>query len=172
MLFGHDVWKLIVDEQLSKGDIFRLVNTFRRVNPNDSSAVEMLTIPVEASDDGAHVVLKQPDADSVLARLRSFGESTAKDTSKVLPAQIRVRVLNASGETGAAGRALAEFQRYSFAPAGVGKDLKAANRDGARYAVIIGPEEWTAKAVNLKNLGDGTERRVPLDDLPEALGSA
>ena len=41
-----------------------------------------------------------------------------------------------------------------------------------RGAVIIGPEEWTAKAVNLKNLGDGTERRVPLDDLPEALGSA
>jgi LCP family protein required for cell wall assembly len=112
--------KLIVDETLSKSDIFRLVNTFRRVNPNDSSAVEMLTIPVEASDDGAHVVLKQPDADSVLARLRTFGASTARDNSKVLPAQIRVRVLNASGVNGAAGTALAEFQKYSFAPAGTG----------------------------------------------------
>jgi LCP family protein required for cell wall assembly len=112
--------KLHVDETLTKTDIFRLVNTFRRVNPNDSSAVEMVTIPVEASNDGAHLVLKQPDADSVLARLRSFGESTAKSTEKVLPAQVRVRVLNASGEDGAAGEALAEFQKYSFAPAGVG----------------------------------------------------
>jgi hypothetical protein len=36
----------------------------------------------------------------------------------VLPAQIRVRVLNASGQDGAAGQALAGFQRHSFAPAG------------------------------------------------------
>jgi hypothetical protein len=112
--------KLTVDESLSKQDIFQLVNTFRKVNPNDSSAVEMVTIPVEAANDGAHLVLKQPDADSVLARLRAFGESTAKNTSKVLPAQIRVRVLNASGVDGAAGRALADFQKYSFAPAGTG----------------------------------------------------
>jgi LCP family protein required for cell wall assembly len=112
--------KLHVDETLSKTDIFRLVNTFRKVNPNDSSAVEMVTIPVEAADDGAHLVLKQPDADSVLARLRAFGETTAKNTAKVLPAQIRVRVLNASGVDGAAGRALADFQKYSFAPADTG----------------------------------------------------
>ncbi len=112
--------KLIVDQSLSKTDIFRLVNTFRKVNPNDDSAVEMLTIPVSPSSDGAHVVLKQPDADSVLARLRSFGPSTEKNNDKVLPAQIRVRVLNASGENGAAGKALAEFQKYSFAPAGIG----------------------------------------------------
>jgi LCP family protein required for cell wall assembly len=112
--------KLTVDQTLSKQDIFQLVNTFRRVNPNDSSAVEMVTIPVEDAGDGAHLVLKQPDADSVLARLRAFGESTAKNNSKVLPAQIRVRVLNASGVNGAAGEALAEFQKYSFAPADTG----------------------------------------------------
>lgn len=109
--------KLTVDDQLSKTDIFRLVNTFRKVNPNDDSAVEMLTIPVEDAGDGARLVLKQPDADSVVARLRSFGESTAKSGEKVLPAQVRVRVLNASGVDGAAGRALAKFQSYSFAPA-------------------------------------------------------
>jgi LCP family protein required for cell wall assembly len=112
--------KLTVDETLSKEDIFRLVNTFRKVNPNDDSAVEMVTIPVEDAGDGAHLVLKQPDADSVLARLRSFGPSTEKSDEKVLPAQVRVRVLNGSGVTGQAGEAMAQFQKYSFAPAGIG----------------------------------------------------
>ena len=66
------------------------------------------------------MVLKQPDADSVLARLRTFGQAKATFDKNLLPAQVRVRVLNASGVNGEAGQALAEFQRYSFAPAGVG----------------------------------------------------
>lgn len=112
--------KLKVDETLSKQDIFRLVNTFRKVNPNDNRALEMVTIPVEDAGDGAHLVLQQPDADSVLARLRSFGPSTAKSDEKVLPAQVRVRVLNGSGVTGQAGQAMADFQQYGFAPASTG----------------------------------------------------
>jgi hypothetical protein len=94
------------------------VNTFRKVNPNDNSSVEMLTIP--NSPDGARVVLKQPDAEQVLARLRTFGTTSQPSTSKLLPSQVRVRVLNGSGVNGAAGTALAGFQQYSFAPAGVG----------------------------------------------------
>jgi LCP family protein required for cell wall assembly len=111
--------KLKIDQQLGKQDIFRLVNTFRKVNPNDDSAIEMLTIPVSSASDGARLVLKQPDADQVLSRLRTFGTPKG-DFSKLLPTQVRVRVLNASGIEGAAGKALAGFQRYSFAPAGVG----------------------------------------------------
>ena len=112
--------KLGIDEQLSKQDIFQLVNTFRKVNPNDNSSIEMVTIPVKAAPDGARVVLKQPDADSVLARLRTFGGPVDSVDTKILPAQVRVRVLNGSGVVGAAGKALGQFQRYSFAPAGVG----------------------------------------------------
>ena len=112
--------KLKVDRQLSKQDIFQLVNTFRKVNPNDDSAIQMQTIPVQSATDGAHVVLKQPDANSVLAELRTFGGPQAPDFTKLLPSQVRVRVLNASGAAGAAGTALAGFQRYSFAPAGIG----------------------------------------------------
>jgi LCP family protein required for cell wall assembly len=111
--------KLQFDESLSKQDIFQLVNTFRKVNPNDDSAVEMVTMPVEDAGDGAHLKLKQPDADAVLSRLRTFGEPKG-DFSKLLPAQVRVRVLNGSAVEGAAGQALAGFQRYSFAPAGTG----------------------------------------------------
>jgi LCP family protein required for cell wall assembly len=114
--------KLKVDTQLSKQDIFQLVNTFRKVNPNDNTAIQMQTIPVQQAPppNGAHLVLKQPDANSVLAELRTFGGPQAPDFSKLIPSEVRVRVLNASGAAGAAGTALAGFQRYSFAPAGVG----------------------------------------------------
>jgi LCP family protein required for cell wall assembly len=118
--------KLKIDQQLGKADIFRLVNTFRKVNPNDDSAVEMITIPNEPSSDGAHLVVKEPDAQQVLARLRTFGanDQSSSEVSKVLPSQVRVRVLNASGITGAAGTAIGQFQQYSFAPAGVGNTAR------------------------------------------------
>ncbi len=113
--------KLKIDAQLGKADIFRLVNTFRKVNPEDSSAVEMITLPVVGASDGASVVAKQPDANQVLARLRTFGAPSSDEIDpKLLPSQVRVRVLNASGVEGAAGQAIAGLQRYSFAPAGIG----------------------------------------------------
>jgi len=113
--------KLKVDQQLTKQEIFQLVNTFRKVNPEDNSAIEMITLPVQSATDGNRVVVKQPDASQVLARLRTFGTPSADEIDpKLLPSQVRVRVLNASGVEGAAGEALAGLQRYSFAPAGVG----------------------------------------------------
>jgi histidyl-tRNA synthetase len=50
-----------------------------------------------------------------------------------------------------------------FSPAGVGKDLKAASRDRASFAVIVGPDEWGQGAANLKDLRSGEERRVAID---------
>jgi LCP family protein required for cell wall assembly len=115
--------KLKIDENLSKDDIFRLINTFRKVNPEDDSAMEMLTIPNEPASDGARVVLKQPDAEQVLARLRTFGgaEEAEDDVDPdLLPSQVRVRVLNGTGINQLASNTLATLQDFSFAPAGVG----------------------------------------------------
>jgi hypothetical protein len=113
--------KLHVDENLSKQDIFQLVNTFRKVNPNDSSAIQMQTIPVEAStSESGRLVLQQPEADSMLAQLRTFGAVDTPAFTKLHPSQVQLHVLNASGVGGAAGTALADFQRYGFQPAGVG----------------------------------------------------
>jgi LCP family protein required for cell wall assembly len=114
--------KLKIDEHLGKEDIFRLVNTFRKVNPEDDSAIEMITIPNEPSDEyEGKVVLKQPDADQVLARLRTFGapEDDGVDP-KLLPAQVRVRVLNGTGVNQLASNTLESLKNSSFAPAGVG----------------------------------------------------
>lgn len=109
--------KLQMDGQLSKGDIFRLVNIFRKVDPNDSSAIEMVTVPNKPA--GGDLALQQPAAEQLLARLRTFG-SPGESTKKVVPSQVRVQVLNGSSTSGAAGTALAALQRVGFASAGTG----------------------------------------------------
>jgi len=52
-----------------------------------------------------------------------------------------------------------------YSPAGVGKDLKATGQRGIPYAVIVGPEEWAAHEVNLKDLRTGKQSRVAIDAL-------
>ncbi len=95
------------------------------------------------------------------------------------PPRIDVAVIPVGRELASAARNVTAMLRRAglsaetpFAPAGVGKDLKAANRDGARFAVIIGPDEWIAKEANLKNLEDGTQRRISIDALVESIRSA
>ncbi|HEX9722648.1 MAG TPA: histidine--tRNA ligase [Vicinamibacteria bacterium] len=56
-----------------------------------------------------------------------------------------------------------------YSPAGVGKDLKAADQAGAYFAVIVGPDEWVAKEVNLKDLRSGKEDRLSVERVVEAV---
>jgi len=57
-----------------------------------------------------------------------------------------------------------------------GRSLKAQMRHadalGARFVAIIGAEELASGDVTLRDLRDHSERRVPLADVPEALGPA
>jgi len=113
--------KLHVDTELSKSDIFRMVQTFRKVNPESDDALEMITLPVqESSSERGRVVAKQPDADQVIARLNTFGSQEPEEEIKILPSQVRVRVLNGSGVNGAAAATQADLQEFTFATAGVG----------------------------------------------------
>jgi histidyl-tRNA synthetase len=54
-----------------------------------------------------------------------------------------------------------------------GRSLKAqmkhADARGARYVAIIGNDEIAANEITLRNMSDHSERRVPLDDVPDAL---
>jgi LCP family protein required for cell wall assembly len=137
--------KLKVDGELSKSDVLRLIKVFRNVDPNSSEAIEMVTIPTEAISGSYDLQLQQPDAGQLLARLRTFGDqgASAEDVAKVRPAQVKVRVLNGTGEDGAAGRALADFQRFGFTPADVGNtaateatEIRYAKGDEAKAAVV------------------------------------
>jgi histidyl-tRNA synthetase len=95
------------------------------------------------------------------------------------PARIDVAVIPVGRELASAARNVTAMLRRvglsaetPFAPSGVGKDLKAASRDGARFAIIIGPDEWSSNEANLKDLRDGSERRVPVGSLVDAIRGA
>jgi histidyl-tRNA synthetase len=54
---------------------------------------------------------------------------------------------------------------YALREQGVGKQLKAAGREGARHAVVVGPDEMARGVVIVRNLADGSERETALEDL-------
>ena len=50
--------------------------------------------------------------------------------------------------------------------------MKAASRDRARFAVIVGPEEWQVNEATLKDLGSGEQYRVPIRELASRIRDA
>jgi histidyl-tRNA synthetase len=95
------------------------------------------------------------------------------------PPRVDVVVIPVGNELAGAARELTGLLRRSgfraetpFSPAGVGKDLKAASRDRASFAIIVGPDEWSERSANLKNLKSGEERRVSIEALADAIRDA
>jgi histidyl-tRNA synthetase len=95
------------------------------------------------------------------------------------PPRVDVVVIPVGKELAGAARELTGLLRSNglrvetpFSPAGVGKDLKAASRDRASFAVIVGPDEWSERSANLKNLSSGEERRVSIEALADAIRNA
>ena len=54
---------------------------------------------------------------------------------------------------------------YPLTPAKIGKQFQAAAALGARWAVVVGPEEWVAGEVTVKDLAAQTQARVKLAEL-------
>jgi histidyl-tRNA synthetase len=50
--------------------------------------------------------------------------------------------------------------------------MKAADRSGARYALVLGERDLAENVVQLKELGSGDQRPVPLPDLLDVLREA
>lgn len=95
------------------------------------------------------------------------------------PPRADVVVIPVGEELAAVARKVTEDLRRAdiraetpYSPAGVGKDLKAANQHNIPYAVIVGPDEWEAGEVNLKDLGTGEQIRVSLSELPGKIKEA
>lgn len=87
------------------------------------------------------------------------------------PARVDVVVIPVGDELAAAAREVTEELRRAdvraetpYAPAGVGKDLKAANQHHIPFAVIVGPDEWAAREVNLKDLVKGDQAQLSVDE--------
>jgi len=84
---GEVLKNLTIDDGLSKDDIFALIDVFRGVNPDDSSALEFETLPwaTGPSQDGLSVLYpKDPDWRSLVARLggaKGGGKATPSTSS-------------------------------------------------------------------------------------------
>jgi polyisoprenyl-teichoic acid--peptidoglycan teichoic acid transferase len=115
--------KLKADENLNSDDVKKLIRSFRRVNPNDPTSLEMVTFPTvpgpRNSSLGAILQAKQPDAEAVLARLRQFGP-TPDQQQGPRPTEIRVSVFNGSGQSGLAAKTQGELINEGFVTVGVG----------------------------------------------------
>ncbi len=102
-----------IDKALGTGDILKLAQKFRNVNPE---TVDMVTLPNEpANVGGADVlVLKQPEAQQVIDRFNGVdpvGEGALPD---ILPQEVSVRVLNGSGIGGQAGKVAQDLRDAGF----------------------------------------------------------
>ena len=58
---------------------------------------------------------------------------------------------------------------YSLTHAKVGKQFQTADAAGARFALVVGPDEWKAGQVKVKNLATEKEERVSLAEVKEIL---
>jgi LCP family protein required for cell wall assembly len=124
--------KLKADNSLGRSDINKLISSFRKVDPNDPSSLEMLTLPTVAGPTtkalGSVLELKQPEADLVLARLRDLSSGPPRQQGPK-PSQIRVRVFNGSAQSGAATKVGSELHNQGFVTVGVGNHQRVATTE-------------------------------------------
>jgi len=116
---------LTTDQTLTYNELTALVRTFHKVRPSD---VEMTTIPwmVDPSNNN-RLVVKYPDASTLLFRLASFAPQKPFLPPPSNPATVRVRVVNGSGIPGLGARALAQLVAGGFKSAGPAQDADRSN---------------------------------------------
>jgi LCP family protein required for cell wall assembly len=116
---------LKIDENLSKDDIFALIDAFRTIDPNDPSSLEFKTFPwTTGPHQGGQDVLypDEPAASQMIDRLMDFSGNQAGASRQVAPADIKVKVVNGSGRDGEAKAALSELKNIGFVGGGTGND--------------------------------------------------
>jgi LCP family protein required for cell wall assembly len=109
---------LTTDQTLTLDELKALVRTFRRLRPAD---IEMTTLPW--SPDGDRVVVKYPEAASLLFRLGEFAASGPFLPPLQDPRTVRVRVVDGSGVPGLGARALQQLVAAGFRSVGPAVDV-------------------------------------------------
>jgi histidyl-tRNA synthetase len=97
----------------------------------------------------------------------------APDTSRAVDAMVIAVDDSVSGralEVVAAVRRAGFSAIYPYRSGGVGKAFKAAANAGARFAVVIGPDEAARGVVKAKNLAEGSETEMSVDAFVVTLG--
>ncbi|MEX2268004.1 MAG: LCP family protein [Acidimicrobiia bacterium] len=120
------VQNLKADEGLAKDDILSIVEAFRTVNANDQSALDMRTFPWKSgpAQNGASVLYPDDPAWREMAKLLGDFGSVAT-TSSAAPSDVKLRVLDGTGQVDTATAALDELAKIGFKRAGARSDARA-----------------------------------------------
>ena len=123
-----------IDSAFGRDELNQLVKAFRTVNVNDPNAVEFITIPWGENPStafGSSLLLKQPEANVVVARLETFGNTPPP--ARVVPSQVRVRVVDATGE-GVQSVVSESLVKAGFLDGGIGTEKFPVPTTDIRYA--------------------------------------
>ena len=153
-LVGTFAEYLTVDQSLADGSLVQLAFKMRSVRPGQ---IEATTLPGEVGTVGeASVVLvSQPEADQVLARLRA-GESMLN----VDPSELSVRVLNGNGVSGSAGAMADKLETMGYSVLGVGD---AERKNFASTTVLVRPDTQAFGEMIVDQLGFGVVQVGSID---------
>jgi LCP family protein required for cell wall assembly len=130
-MVGIATKNLTIDDAMSSKDIFRLGKQFRSLDPE---SVQMYTLPVSnARIGGADVLkIKQPDAQQLVAQFNNQAPGAGEQPpANMLPASVRVRVLNGSGIGGLAGKTATSLSSFGF------QDVATGDADSFKYAQTV-----------------------------------
>jgi len=123
-----------IDDQFGRDELNQLVRAFRTIDVNDPNSVEFTTIPWNENTStafGSSLVLKQPEANDLVARLETFGNTPPP--AKVVPSQVKVRVIDATG-TGIQTAVDDSLVKQGFVSDGTGTEKFPVQTTDVRYA--------------------------------------
>jgi LCP family protein required for cell wall assembly len=108
---------LKADDAFDRTSVFALLDAFRTLNPDDQSALEMVTVPTRGgpSPGGLSVLYADtanPLFGQIVDRLRTFDRTPAPLPT---PTEIRLRVVNASGRDGLGVAVTRQLRDLGFA---------------------------------------------------------
>ena len=132
------------DTTLTFGEMKALIRTFNGLDPR---RVQMETLPVVAAPPpfAAHVVATDA-AEGVVQSLMQFGDPSPAVPNPPPPNQVRVRVVNGSGDPSAAQLAIDRLKAAGFRVSGTAQDGDRSNYQHTqiRYAPDKYPQGYTA----------------------------
>jgi LCP family protein required for cell wall assembly len=166
------VSNLKVDDSLDKGSVFDIIDAFRTINPEDTSALDFETLPWRGGPNqgGQQVLYANADvAAPILERLRTFNDEPPPP--KVAPGAVRLRIVNTTARNGLAQAAMDRFTQLGFVGVGT-NDASTARADVSEVRYAPGAID---KGKLVLRFFDPAARLVPADlvgaDVEIVLGS-
>ncbi|HVX19260.1 MAG TPA: LCP family protein [Acidimicrobiales bacterium] len=109
-LINSGIKAVTVDDKLTTGDIFALGRKFRTFDANRLRTIEL---PVVGAGDNSSVLVDATRAPAILAMFQN--QSSGSSSGSLAPADVKVQVLNGSGQSGQAGTITRGLSSVGFA---------------------------------------------------------